>query len=185
MAHDHMDRIISDWARELPDLDTRAIAVIGRLERATRLVEREIVKELALFELTIAEFNALCALRRSGPPYRLSPKKLGEALLFSSGGLTKLLERLEARGLARREPDPNDGRGVLVCLTPEGKQLGEQAMGAHRLNEEELLAPLDDSQCSALSDILRDLLVAFEAGVGRVRPVPHPARSRTIAAEAD
>jgi DNA-binding MarR family transcriptional regulator len=180
-----MDRITADWARELPDLDTRAIAVIGRLERATRLVEREIVKELELFELTIAEFNTLCALRRSGPPYRLSPKNLSDALLFSSGGLTKLLERLEARGLARREPDPNDGRGVLVCLTSEGKDLGERAMGAHRLNEEELLAPLNDSQRAALSDILRDLLVAFEAGVGRMRPVPHPARSQAVSAEGD
>lgn len=186
MPRDHMDRITADWARELPELDTRAVAVIGRLVRATRLLEREIEKELASFGLTIAEFNALCALRRAGSPYRLSPKRLGEALLFSSGGLTKLLERLEARELVTREPDPNDGRGVLVCLTPSGKQLGEQAMTAHRVNEEQLLAPLSESERDALSAILRDLLVAFEAGVGRVRPLrPQAPLSRPMAADID
>ncbi len=183
MKQDHMDRIVTDWARELPELDTRAIAVIGRLERATRLLESEIDKELAEFGLTIAEFNALCALRRAGAPYRLSPKRLGEALLFSSGGLTKLLERLEARRMVTREPDPNDGRGVLVSLTAEGMKLGEEAMQAHRMNEDELLAPLSESQRVALADILRDLLIAFEAGVGRVRP--QAARTRPLATATD
>ncbi len=179
-----MDRITADWAHELPDLDTRAVAVIGRLVRATRLLEREIEKELGSFGLTMAEFNALCALRRSGSPYRLSPKRLGEALLFSSGGLTKLLERLETRGFVTREPDPSDGRGVLVCLTRAGKEVGEQAMTAHRVNEEELLAPLSESQREELGAILRDLLVAFEAGVGRMRPLrPPPRLSQPIAAD--
>ena len=114
------------------------------------------------------------------------PSGLGEALLFSSGGLTKLLERLEARDLVTREPDPNDGRGVLVGLTPTGKALGEEAMNAHRVNEEELIAPLSQSQRETLTDILRDLLVAFEAGAGRVRPlVPSPPASQPTAAEAD
>lgn len=180
---DHMDRIAADWARELPQLDTRAIAVIGRLQRAARLLEREIDKELAQFGLTVAEFNALCALRRAGAPYRLSPKRLGEALLFSSGGLTKLLERLEARGMVTREPDPSDGRGVIVSLTPQGKELGEEAMYAHRLNEEELLEPLTEPQRQALTDILRDLLIAFEAGFGRVRP--QAIRSRPVVGAPD
>jgi DNA-binding MarR family transcriptional regulator len=174
VAEDHVDRITTDWARVLPDLDTGAIAVIGRLVRASRLLEREIEKGLAAFDLTVTEFNALCALRRSGAPYRLSPKEVGVALLFSSGGLTKLLERLEARDLVTREPDPNDGRGVLVGLTPAGKALQERAMAAHRVNEEELLAPLSDNQRDTLTQVLRDLLVAFEASEGRMRPGTPP-----------
>ncbi len=171
MHDDHIDRITADWGREVPKLDTRAIAVIGRLVRATRLLEREIEKELSLFGLNVAEFNTICALRRAGTPYRLPPKQLGVALLFSSGGLTKLLERLEERGLVTREPDPSDGRGVLVCLTPAGKQLQEEAMEAHRINEERLLAPLSPEQREALTDILRDLLVAFESNAGRMLPL--------------
>jgi len=171
---DHVDRIIGEWKRAVPELDTSAIALVGRLVRAARLLQREIDKSLDLFGLTINEFNALCALRRAGPPHRLSPKDVGVSLLFSSGGLTKLLERLESRGLVAREPDPNDGRGVLVSLTPAGKELQEQAMAAHQANEEELVTPLTVSQREALNDLLRDLLIAFEASAGRMRPGAAP-----------
>lgn len=169
-AEDHVDRIIAEWTRELPDLDTEAIALIGRLLRASRLLQLEVERSLGNFDLTINEFNTLNALRRSGPPHRLSPKQVGVSLLFSSGGLTKLLERLESRGLIAREPDPSDGRGVLVVLTPKGKELQERAMAAHQINEEELLTPLTARQRDRLNTILRDLLIAFEASAGRMRP---------------
>ena len=169
-SEDHVDRIIAEWAEELPDLDTDAIALIGRLMRASRLLQLEVERSLETFDLTINEFNTLNALRRSGPPHRLSPKRVGISLLFSSGGLTKLLERLESRGLVAREPDPDDGRGVLVSLTPAGKRLQEHAMAAHQVNEEELLQPLTADQRRKLNSILRDLLIAFEASAGRMRP---------------
>jgi DNA-binding MarR family transcriptional regulator len=169
-----VDRIIGEWSREIPELDTDAIALLGRLVRASRLLQIEIDKSLALHDLTVNEFNALCALRRAGPPHRLSPKEVGVSLLFSSGGLTKLLERLENRELVAREPDPNDGRGVLVSLTPAGKQLQERAMAAHRANEEELVSPLTSEQRKELNSILRDLLIAFEASAGRMRPGAAP-----------
>jgi DNA-binding MarR family transcriptional regulator len=171
---DHVDRIVAEWAQELPDLDTDAVALIGRLMRASRLLQLEVERSLRTFELTINEFNTLNALRRAGPPHRLSPKQVGISLLFSSGGLTKLLERLESRGLIAREPDPSDGRGVLVSLTPEGKELQEQAMAAHQVNEEELLTPLTSQQRDRLNVILRDLLIAFEASAGRMRPGAAP-----------
>ncbi len=169
-AGDHVDRIVAEWADELPELDTDAIALIGRLLRAARLLRLEVEKSLGRFDLTITEFNALNSLRRAGPPHRLSPKDVGVSLLFSSGGLTKLLERLERRGLVAREPNPSDGRGVLVSLTPAGKRLQEDAMAAHQVNEEELLTPLTRSQRETLNATLRDLLIAFEASAGRMRP---------------
>ncbi|MFN8161747.1 MAG: MarR family transcriptional regulator [Solirubrobacterales bacterium] len=174
---DHVDRIVVEWGRAIPDLNTDAIALMGRLVRAARLLQIEIDKTLGAFDLTINEFNALCALRRSDPPHRLSPKAVGVSLLFSSGGLTKLLERLEKRGLISREPDPNDGRGVLISLTPYGRELQERAMRAHQANEEELLSPLSMSQRDVLNSTLRDLLIAYEASAGRMRPIVAPARS--------
>jgi DNA-binding MarR family transcriptional regulator len=169
-SRDHVDRIVAEWAEELPNLNTDAVALIGRLMRASHLLKLEVDRSLGTFDLTINEFNTLNALRRAGPPHRLSPKDVGVSLLFSSGGLTKLLERLESRGLVAREPDPNDGRGVLVSLTPAGKELQEEAMAAHQVNEEELLGPLTRPQRDSLNEILRDLLVAFEASAGRMRP---------------
>src|SRR5262245_47737556 len=167
---DHVDRIIAEWKEELPKLDTDAVALIGRLMRASRMLQLEVERSLGNFDLTINEFNTLNALRRAGPPHRLSPKQVGISLLFSSGGLTKLLERLQSRGLIAREPDPSDGRGVLISLTPAGKQLQEEAMSAHQHNEEELLTPLTLAQRDQLNSTLRDLLIAFEASAGRMRP---------------
>ncbi|HMJ96532.1 MAG TPA: MarR family transcriptional regulator [Thermoleophilaceae bacterium] len=164
-----MDRIVAEWAREQPELDTSAIALIGRVMRASRLLQLDVERSLAMFELTVNEFNALNALRRAGPPHKLSPTDVGVSLLFSSGGLTKLLERLESRGLVSREPNPDDGRGVMVALTAAGKELQEDAMAAHQMNEERLLTPLTRTQRDQLNAVLRDLLVTLEGGAARVR----------------
>jgi DNA-binding MarR family transcriptional regulator len=163
-----VDRIVAEWAREQPELDTSAIALIGRVMRASRLLQLEVERSLGMFDLTVNEFNALNALRRAGPPHKLSPTDVGVSLLFSSGGLTKLLERLESRGLIAREPNPDDGRGVMVALTPAGRELQEEAMAAHQLNEERLLTPLTKTERERLNAILRDLLVTLEGG-GTVR----------------
>jgi DNA-binding MarR family transcriptional regulator len=175
---DHVDMIVHAWAREDPALDTASIAVVGRLLRIARYLEREVALELARFGLSISEFNALSALRRTGNPYALSPTELSRALLLSSGGLTKLLERLESRGLIARSPDLSDGRGVVVKLTADGYSTQETAMQAHAENERQLLAPLSGPMRNELADTLRVLLIAFEDNEGRIRPVvrtPTPA----------
>jgi DNA-binding MarR family transcriptional regulator len=169
---DHVDRIVGDWALELPSLDTEAMAVVGRILRVARYLERDVELELGRFRLSISEFNALSALRRRGEPHALSPTELSTALMLSSGGLSKLVERLEARGLVVRTPDLTDGRGVVVRLTDEGRALQESAIRAHVANENQLLAPLDSSLRDELAEILRTLLVAFEGNAGRMRPGP-------------
>jgi DNA-binding MarR family transcriptional regulator len=171
---DHTGRILAEWAREVPDLDTASIAVIGRILRSARLLEREIERELARFGLGVPEFNALSALRRVGPPYSLTPTELGRALLFTSGGLTKLLERLERAGFVRRETSATDRRVVHVCLEPAGREVQEQAMRAHIVNEDELLSPLGQRDRERLADVLGRLLVALEGGDGRMRPLIRP-----------
>lgn len=179
---DHTARILDDWAREQPELDTSPIASIGRVLRAARYFEREIELELRRFDLSVHEFNALCALRRIGPPHRLTPTALADALLFTSGGLTKLLERLERAGLVSRERDEADRRVLLVCLTDAGRARQAEAMGAHLRNEEELLAPLAGEEREQLAELLRPLLVAFESAAGRARPRSRRAPLREEAA---
>jgi DNA-binding MarR family transcriptional regulator len=160
---DHVDRIVRDWASEYPSLDTEAMAVIGRILRIARYLERDVELELGRFGLSISEFNALSALRRRGEPYALSPTELSRGLMLSSGGLSKLVERLETRGLVARTPDETDGRGVVVALTDEGHQLQEAAILAH-------VGPLDPDVRSQLTEIRKTLLVAFEGNAGRIRP---------------
>jgi DNA-binding MarR family transcriptional regulator len=172
MADDHIDRIVRDWALARPELDVASVAVIGRILRAARYLEREIERNLADFDLSTSEFNVLGALRRRTSP--VAPSELSRALLLSSGGLTKLLGRLESAGLIRRLPDPSDRRGLLVALTDDGLSLQEHAFQAHLENEATLLAPLSLADRGIVAGILRTLLVAFEDADGRLLPRSSP-----------
>jgi hypothetical protein len=63
---DGVDRIVEQWARERPDLDTTAMAVFGRVYRLARLSGDAVEREYAAFGLGRAEFDVLATLRRSG-----------------------------------------------------------------------------------------------------------------------
>lgn len=67
-------------------------------------------------ELTLSEMVACEHLRLDGP---LTPRELGQRVNLSSGAITPLVDRLEARGFARRKPHPSDRRSVLVFYLPQ------------------------------------------------------------------
>lgn len=169
---DHVDRVLAQWAAARPELDLAPVAVIARLGRATAYVDAGIQSRLVEFGLSRASWDVLASLRRTGPPYRLSPTELYLGLMRTSGTMTHRLYRLERGGLIRRIPDPDDGRGLLVELTPDGLQLADQVAPAHLANEHSLLAPLTEREQAELAALLRKLLIAYE----RARPSPPPPR---------
>ncbi|MFB7663235.1 MarR family winged helix-turn-helix transcriptional regulator [Kitasatospora sp. NPDC056138] len=155
---DHVDRVVEQWAAERPDLDASPMAVIGRLKRLSRLVESELRRTFAEHGLDAASFDVLATLRRSGPPYRLTPTGLMRASMITSGAVTQRLDRLEARGLVARVSSESDGRSVLVELTDEGRELVDRALPDHLDTEHRLLAGLTGPQRAALAESLRTLL---------------------------
>jgi DNA-binding MarR family transcriptional regulator len=108
------------------------------------------------------EFDVPATLRRSGPPYQLSPGSLAEAMMMSSGGTTARLDRLEQRGLIRRSADPDDRRGVLVALTESGGALVDAALTAGLVRQQELLAHVPARQQRQLAGLLRQVLGPLE-----------------------
>jgi DNA-binding MarR family transcriptional regulator len=159
---DHVDRLRGQWARELPDLDTASMAILGRALRVTNMVRPSIEATFAGFGLDRGEFDVISTLRRSGPPYRLTPTDMYASLMISSGGLTHRLDRLEKAGLIRREKSPNDGRSVQVALTDEGRALAEKAFRADMESEIRFLDALDNAEREALSGLLRKLILGIE-----------------------
>jgi DNA-binding MarR family transcriptional regulator len=107
------------------------------------------------------EFDVLAALRRAGEPYELSPGRLLRETLVTSGTMTNRVDRLTARGLVERLPDPHDRRGVLVRLTAEGKAAVDGAFEALLAAEADLLADLSDRDRTQLAGLLRSLLAPF------------------------
>jgi DNA-binding MarR family transcriptional regulator len=172
---DHVDLILEQWRRELPALDPSPMGVVGRISRLAQLVQEQLEPVFAEYGLNGGEFDVLAALRRSGPPFRLTPSALSQALMVSSGGMTKRLRALEAAGLVRRLPSSADRRSSLVQLSPRGRRLVETVVFAHVENEERLLVAFEAGQRQQLADLLRQFLVA----VGDATPQPRHRRTGT------
>ena len=160
---DHIDRLRVQWTRELPDLDTMPMSVLGRTYRLSNLVRPSIEATFARYELDRGEFDVLSTLLRSGSPYRLTPTQLYRLLMISSGGLTHRLGRLERAGLVHRTPDETDGRSLSASLTESGRQLIEAAFRADMANEAQFLAALDAQELETLAVLLRKLNASIEA----------------------
>jgi DNA-binding MarR family transcriptional regulator len=161
-VQDHVDRLRGQWARELPDLDTEPMAILGRIYRLSNLVRPSIEETFTGFDLDRGEFDVISTLRRSGPPYRLTPTELYKSLMISSGGLTHRLDRLQKAGLIERMPSPEDGRSMLVALTSEGRRRVEEAFRADMASEAEFLAEMPPDKREALAGLLRELNLAVE-----------------------
>ena len=163
MSHpeDEVDRIATAWQRERPDLDVSPLQVLSRVTRLARHLDLARRQAFAAHQLETWEFDVLAALRRAGPPYSLSPGQLGAETLVTSGTMTNRIDRLEARDLVRREPDPNDRRGVRVILTDTGRSAVDDAMSDFLTREHSLLASLPDADRADLSDLLRVLVQQF------------------------
>jgi len=159
---DRVDAILAQWRKERPDLDVSPMGTIGRIKRCAALLQRRLDETFASFELTGWEFDVLATLRRSGAPYRLAPTALFSALMITSGTMTHRLKGLESRGLVQRIPSEEDGRSLLVKLTPTGLALIDLAVEAHVENERRILAAMKPADLAELNARLSLLLAVLE-----------------------
>lgn len=167
-GEDALDRILQQWAETRPDLDVWSMAMMGRLFRAARLVEQGVVAYLAGEGMERWEFDVLATLRRSGPPYALSPKALAATMMIKPPALTHRVDRLVSRGLVDRELDATNRRRMVISLTQEGFDLVDNAVEGHVLNGERLFSALDRAEQGQLSDLMRKLLLSL----GDTPPAP-------------
>ena len=158
---DGVDRIIEQWRAARPDLDSSPIGIVGRVSRLARELEQRLEPVYKAHGLEPGWHDVLATLRRTGPPFQLRPTDLTEALMLTSSGTTKRLDRLEQAGLVAREPDPVDRRGTLITLTPDGRALIDSVTEAHLANERALLSGLDATEQAQLADLLRKLRVSL------------------------
>lgn len=159
---DEVDRIVAAWHRERPDLDVTPLTVLSRVTRLARHLDLARRGAFARSGLEAWEFDVLAALRRAGAPYRLSPGALLTQTLVTSGTMTNRIDRLVAHGLVRREPSPEDRRGVLVRLTEEGLARVDAAMTDFLAVEASLLRGLTPEQRDELAALLRIVVSQFD-----------------------
>ncbi|WP_435298435.1 MarR family winged helix-turn-helix transcriptional regulator [Timonella sp. A28] len=163
MEHrDEVDRIIEAWQNERPDLDVTPLAILSRISRLDRHLDRVRRGIFTRNGLESWEFDVLAALRRAGKPYILSPGALVTQTMVTSGTMTNRIDRMESRGLVIRRPSPDDRRAVLVELTEPGREVVDAAFTDLLEIEHHVLESLQDSDQSALAAMLRVLTRQFE-----------------------
>jgi DNA-binding MarR family transcriptional regulator len=106
--------------------------------------------------LTMARYDVLAHLNTAGGRLRLG--ELASAIALSPSGLSKLLDRMDAAGLIRREPDPADARGAFATITPLGRTLVRKARtGHHHLLRSTFGRALNDRDVADLARVMRKL----------------------------
>jgi DNA-binding MarR family transcriptional regulator len=162
MAQDDVEAMVEAWSRERPNFDFTSIALTSRVLRLAHHFDHAQQERLASLGLKPGWLDVLSALRRAGPPYRLSATELASSTLVSTGGMTSRIDRLEEAGLVSRAPDPSDRRGVLVELTGRGRRVVDTAVEAQRELGENILRPLGPEERQAFTQLMSKLLIAFE-----------------------
>ena len=160
-ARDHVDEMLDVWAREIPDLDKLTEGIIERIHILSWNFNQSMDEILEEFDLDLREYALLGKLRKHGPPYQASAGKLASDLRLSSGAITNRLDRMEAAGLIRRLPDPNDRRGTLVEATEKGHNAWDATVGLSARREAAATGVLSEKEKEQLHDLLRDLMNAF------------------------
>ena len=103
---------------------------------------------------SLSDFAVLEVLLHKGS---LPVNTIGEKVLLTSGSITTAVQRLEKRGLVRRERSQGDARVVLVYLTDEGRTLIEKAFVEHAANLDELFAEFSDEERAQFAALTRKI----------------------------
>jgi DNA-binding MarR family transcriptional regulator len=121
----------------------------------TRRLEQDLLSE---HDLPLASYDVLVQLVEA-PAGRLRMTDLAERVLLSRSGLTRLVDRLAAEGLAERQSCPSDARGTFAVITDAGRARLRTAAPTHlRGVQEYVTGRLSPSELDALGDLLRRLL---------------------------
>lgn len=170
---DAVDRILGQWHETHPEVDVTPIAVVGRVSRLSRLIDRRLAENFGRFGIEAWMYDVLATLRRQGEPYALTAGELVRHTMITTGAVTNRIDRLEQRGLVERT-GTDDRRKVLVRLTSAGRTLVDEVIGAHMAAEREILAALSGRQEHELAQLLRRVLLHLGDEVEQVAQMDPP-----------
>ncbi len=164
VTEDIVAGVLRQWQQVHPGLDTGPMAVIGRLNRCSALLQQAADAPLRKAGLTRPEFDILGALRRMDR--ELTPGRVARETFASGAAVTKRVRQLEERGLIARRPDDRDRRVAHLSLTDEGRATIDRLLPEQLRYEAALLEGVGDRRQEELSAGLAELLVVLEGRLG-------------------
>ncbi len=128
--------------------------VVEGYAQLTAAIRRDLIEHC---QLDTSEFEVLLRLSRS-PELRQTASQLAQEVSFSSGGFTKLADRLERASLVKRMPCQNDRRVVWIALTPAGEATIRAATARHvELLRRRVLDVLGPERFAVMTQAMRTL----------------------------
>ncbi|MCW4385928.1 MarR family winged helix-turn-helix transcriptional regulator [Salinibacterium sp. SYSU T00001] len=130
-----------------------AVSAWESLFRAQVTVMRRLGAEFPSGEISLTEYDVLFNLSRR-PEHALRIRDLVDDLLITQPSVSRLVDRLAARGLIEKRPDPKDARGVVVALTDDGFTLFRRVAVAHMTSISGTVgSALDDRELAQLEQL--------------------------------
>ena len=158
-----VDALLRERAEHWPEAATPVAEAMMRVFRLSKLAIANASELLSAQGLSLTEFEVLASLRGAPPPHELAPSALYDAVLISSGGLTKVMRGLAARGLVSRGAGEADRRSKPVLLTEKGRDIIERAMAeVLESDRTRTFAGISAGEMATLVTLLHKLLVAIE-----------------------
>ena len=116
--------------RDAGIFDDPRLTAMGLLAETFVGLQAKLMPVVTAAGLSLTDFDVLLRLARSADQ-RLRMSDLATQTALSTSGITRVVDRLEDRGLARRETCPSDRRGAFAVLTDPGQQVLTDMVGAH------------------------------------------------------
>ena len=108
----------------------------------------------------------------------ISQRELLETLQVRSASLSEILDKLEHRGLIRRERDEQDKRAVVVTVTGQGSAVAATGEGVRRKSADALFASLSGEERRRLAELLDKVVRAWEKDTSGYAQHPDPGTGR-------
>ncbi|MFD0688295.1 MarR family winged helix-turn-helix transcriptional regulator [Actinomadura fibrosa] len=142
-------------------------ALLGAAEALERIAGRELERRCGIRH---AVFEVLLRLSPAGAGCPRSMGGLADELILTSGGMTRLIDRMEEAGLVRRRAAPGDRRRQMVELTDAGSAKLDEAMRVHAETlHRHFTGPLTETQRTVLVEALRTLRQTAREELGALR----------------
>ena len=152
----------AEIAQRRPFHSIKAEVTVGIL-RTAALIERHFAQVVARTGVTVQQYNVLRILRGAGVE-GLPTLVIRDRMIHAAPGITRLLDKLEKAGLARRERASPDRRQVFCYITPKGLEVLAQLDEEMRRADDVAVGTLDEAQQRQLIKLLEGVRAVHRAG---------------------
>lgn len=144
-------------------IDNAAVTMWEALFRAQVAIMRRLALEFPEAEITLGEYDVLFTLSRE-PSRTLRLRDLNDQVLLTQPSVSRMTDRLAARGLVSKRPAPDDGRGITITLTQHGLDVFRQVARCHMASISTRVSGALTSEEMHTLTALCDKLRAYDAG---------------------